>query len=105
MPDIVTQPTAAPTRKVAYGALAGAPAGLVSAGTIVLVWAWIFPDSPMPQEVAEALLVGLTWLGHAVVSYATKEHAKPLPMPVTASGAAAEVAPASSGGIVVGDAK
>lgn len=79
MPDVTTQPTAAPTRKVAYGALAGAPAGIISAGTIVVLWNMIFPDNPLPQEVAEALLVGLSWLGHFAVAYATRERAPTTP--------------------------
>jgi hypothetical protein len=60
-PDLVDQPTAAPTRKVVAGGLAGAVAFVVMVG-----WNRLFPSTPIPAEfateIAGVVILGVTLL-------------------------------------------
>lgn len=70
---LVNQPTAAPTRKVGNGMLAGAGTAAVGAPAVIL-WGWgLITDEPMPVEVAIFLASGLTWAVQSAVSYFTRE--------------------------------
>lgn len=70
---LVNQPTAAPTRKVGNGMLAGAGAAVVGAPAVIL-WGWgLVSSDPMPVEVAVFLAGALTWAVQSAFSYFTKE--------------------------------
>lgn len=70
MPELMKQPSAVPTRKVAGGAVIGIPAG------IILVWVlerFVLPSTavPIPGEVASAIGSILSFL----VAYFVRERA------------------------------
>ena len=71
--SLTDQPTAAPTRKVATGMVAGAGAALVGAPAAIL-WVWgLLSTEPMPAEVAIFVAGIFTWGVQSAVSYLTRE--------------------------------
>lgn len=74
MTMLVDQPTNAPTRKVAVGAMGGVIGG---GGTAVVLWLWNMynPESPMPMEVAAVVAAAGAWAVQTITSYLVRERA------------------------------
>ena len=73
-PALVDQPSAAPTRKVVAGGLAGAVAFVVMAG-----WNRLFPTAPIPAEFATEI-AGVVILGATLVTqYFTRNRKSDIP--------------------------
>lgn len=68
MSTLKTQPTSAPTRKVAAGGIGGAVVGLLS-------WLLLQYGIELEPGVAEAITVILTWAGGVAASYMARERA------------------------------
>lgn len=75
VPPLVDQPVSTPTRKVQAIPYGGVLAGIPAALLIKWLWDTVYPDKPMPEEIAIVMAGFVSTLFSFVAAYYTRNHA------------------------------